>query len=104
MHFMPYENGKEQKNILQALFDDRDPETGIERRNTWRVTPETKAQVRIRLWKTLRELDTLPVFIPHLEEEIYVLLQQNSRVAVMKRALEKMLAQGKDMLKDWEEK
>ena len=74
MHFMPYEKWKQQKNILQALFDDPDPQTG-QPRPKGHVPPRwTEAEIRLRLWAMLRELDTMPVFIPHLEEELYSLL------------------------------
>lgn len=101
MHFPSNEKTNEQQTILQELFKEKIPGQRWSSSNDYR---ELSHQTHLRIWKTLRELDTMPVFIPHLREEIYDLLNQNSRVHAMQRALKKMLDQGKDMLKEWENK
>ena len=101
MHFMPYENGKNQKNILQALFDDKNPVTGSGPMSSpW----ESEPACRIKLWKTLRELDTLPVFMPYLEEELFELLKRNSRIEAIKRVLQRLVFDSGVVIKDLEGK
>lgn len=98
MHF-PNEKGKEQKDILQHMFDNKDPITRLPMATGASSYDKRRLdeKARLKIWKTLRELDTMPVFIPHLEEELCNLLQQNTRINVMKKAMQ-------DLLKEWEDK
>ena len=98
MHFPKSKKTKDigdikQQNILQQMFDNKDPNTGLpiaggpHGYSKWLLEEATK----VKIWKMLRELDTMPVFIPHLERELYGLLKQNSRIGGMRQALKNML-------------
>jgi hypothetical protein len=60
------QNRGEQKNILQSIFKG-DLAWGLR---------SSEEQSQLRLWKTLRELDVMPVFLPHLGRELYQLLSR----------------------------
>jgi hypothetical protein len=98
MHFPKSKKTKDigdikQQNILQQMVDNKDPDTGRpiaggpHGYSKWLVDEAA----RLKIWKMLRELDTMPVFIPHLEKELYGLLKRNSRISSMRQALKNML-------------
>jgi len=80
--YFPRIKGKNQKDILQQLFDNRDFDTGLPiRSHSHGTTKDAKLieeNTRLRIWMMLRELDTMPVFIPHLGDELYRLLDKKS--------------------------
>jgi hypothetical protein len=75
-----YNHNEYQQNILQQMLENRDPQTGLPIGTYWcKDAKWQEEQARLRIWKMLRELDTMPVFIPHLEEELLCLLRLMSR-------------------------
>jgi len=75
---------KDQKNIIQDRFLNlrKDHSLGKpwpERPIHWHdAGPNPKAieqHTRLRLWKLLREMDVPPVFLLHMEEELFSLLK-----------------------------
>jgi len=67
---------KDQKNIIEDRFLNLRP---YERHRPWHFVgndPKVIEQhTRLRLWKLLREMDILPVFLLHMEEELFALLK-----------------------------
>lgn len=67
---------KDQKNIIENRFLNLRPH---ERHRPWHFVgndPEVVEQhTRLRLWKLLREMDVPPVFLLHMEEELFTLLK-----------------------------
>ena len=84
MHFPKNQrlmHGKHDRNqkVLQQLLENRDPDTGLPIGSWCKDLEWQEERARLRIWKMLRELDTMPVFIPHLEEELLCLLRLMSR-------------------------
>jgi hypothetical protein len=63
------DNRGEQKNILTNIFN------GNGERGPGYFSERGDVQSHMRLWKTLRGLDVMPVFLPHLSRELYSMLK-----------------------------
>ena len=78
--FAPNQKWERQKNIIQDRFQNLNPEgTPWQHRlgdNPLDNPKIVEQHTRLRLWKLLREVDVPPVFLLHLEEELYSLVKR----------------------------
>ena len=77
MHFPKIQGKCKREDILQQLFDNRDFATGLPMTAS-ASTAGLERDAKLRIWRTLRELDTMPVFIPCLRDELYRLLDKKN--------------------------
>lgn len=59
---------------------------------------EAERHAQLRIWKLLRELDVMPVFLPHLEKELCKLLSFQSKVGEREAELAEQLKLARSIL------